>query len=70
MYIYKVFYNIKSSYKAETYFVMGKKKIPSIPTKAELVTETEERRHIFHLFEMWTIQNNSSKRSDLFFCVQ
>lgn len=52
MYIYKVFYNIKSSYKAETYFVMGKKKIPSIPTKAELVTETEERRHIFHLFEM------------------
>ena len=36
MYIYKVFYNIKSSYKAETYFVMGKKKFQAFQPRQNL----------------------------------
>lgn len=43
----------KAFSKAETCLVKTTAtKIPSIPNKAVLVTETEEGGHIFHLFEM------------------
>lgn len=58
----------KAFSKAETCLVKTTTtKIPSIPNKAALVTETEEGDHVFHLSEKGAIQNDSSKRSDLFF---
>ena len=66
--MYKVFYNIKTSYKAETYFVIKNKKFQAFQPRQNLWLR-QERRHIFHLFEMWTIQNNSSKKWFIFLCT-
>lgn len=67
-FIYENIFVTKAFSKAETCLVKTTTtKIPSIPNKAVLVTETEERGHIFHLSEIRAIQNDSSKRTDLFF---